>query len=160
MELDSSNDLLDELSVEGKIDERPVFLTVLCILTFVGSALYIVYSLFALSSYNALDDLNATFPSDLDESFIKYMRWMKFERYTSIVGSIGCIIGAVFMLKMKRLGFYLYVISQAAPIVIGFFAANSLGNFFGGFQFISFILYSIFPVGFIILYSLNYKHLK
>lgn len=160
MEHDSMNDILDELSVEGKIDQRPVFLTVLCVLTFVGSAVYIVYAAFTLLGYSQLDNVGSSLMNGIDDEFWRYNRWVKIERYSMIAGGFGCVVGAVLMLRMRKTGFYIYVASQIVPLVVGFFTANSMGNFLGGFQFVSFILWSIFPAGFIILYSLNYKHLK
>lgn len=158
--MDSMNDILDELSVEGKVDGRPVFLTVLCVLTYIGSALYIAYASFTLLGFNELDDLNTAFMSDMNEELINYIRWIKLERYSMILGGVGCVVAATLMLKQRKAGFYIYIASQLLPLLVGFFAASSMGNFLGGFQFISFILWAIFPAGFIILYSLNYKHLK
>lgn len=161
MDSDSMNDLLDELSVEGRVETRPVFLTVLCVLTFIGSAFYILYAIFTLLGFSQLNsDLNNFLLTDMNEDFIRYIRWIKIERYSMIFGGIGCVIGAVLMLRMKRLGFYIYLAAQILPLVIGFFTANTFGATVGGFQFITFILWAIFPVGFIILYSLNYKLLK
>lgn len=155
--MDLDGDLLDELSATDRLQQRPVFLTVLCVLTFVGSGLYIIYSFYTFSWISGLGE---GMTGDLMETeFGNYLRWYKLERYVAIIGAIGCSIGAYFMLKMKRFGFYIYVVSQILPLALGVVTMNSLGGA-GGFQFITLILSAIFPVGFIILYSLNYKYLK
>lgn len=157
MDLDSDHDLLDELSVSGKSQQRPVFLTVLCVLTFVGSALYLLYAYYTFTLISGIDDTTADILQDTE--LVNYYKWYKIERYAVILGAIGCSVGAYFMLKLRRIGFYFYVAAQILPVAVGAFTMTSIGGL-GGFQFISLILSAIFPVGFIILYSLNYKYLK
>lgn len=157
MDLNSDQDLLDELSVTGHSQQRPVFLTVLCVLTFIGSALYLLYAVYTFTLINSLDDATADILQDTE--LVNYYKWYKIERYALVLGAVGCSVGAYFMLKLKRLGFNIYVVSQILPFAVGVFTINSLGGL-GGFQFISLILSAIFPLGFIILYSLNYKYLK
>lgn len=157
MSLESENDLLDELSVSGHTEQRPVFLTVLCVLTFIGSAFYLLYAFYTFTLLNSIDDVATSVLQDTELD--SYFRWYKIERYTIVLGAIGCSVGAFFMLKLKRFGFYTYIVSQAMPLFVGAFTIMSMGEL-GGFQFISLILSAIFPVGFVILYSLNYKYLK
>lgn len=157
MNLDSDNDLLDELSVSGKSQQRPVFLTVLCVLTFIGSALYLLYSYYTFTLINGIEDTTLDLLQDAELE--SYYKWHKIERYAIILGAVGCSVGAYLMLKLKKLGFNIYVVSQVLPVAVGAFTIISSSGLVG-FQFITLILSAIFPVGFVILYSLNYKYLK
>jgi hypothetical protein len=68
------------------------------------------------------------------------------------------------MWKMKKSGFYLYVGGQILPFIgiyglMGGLMPNSSGPL-AGFAIIGQVVAIIFPLGFIIMYGVNYKHLK
>ena len=88
MDLDSDHDLLDELSVTGRSQQRPVFLTVLCVLTFIGSALYLLYAYYTFTWINGIDDVTADILQDSE--LVNYYKWYKIERYAVILGALGC----------------------------------------------------------------------
>lgn len=156
--------LLDDLSGGPAVHERPVFLTVLCIMTFVGVGLFLIYNFFTISTMSAMEssfkNLDPDMANDFDNSLGNVYRWSKINIIISIIGNLLCLGGAILMFLLKRVGFFIYLVGQIAPLVAGFFFFQSIGSNFIEFQAIYFGLTAIFPVGFIILYSLNYKHLR
>ena len=161
-------DLLDgELNQEVRVLERPSFLTVLCILTFVGVGFSIISSFFGLFAMSMLEgvmtDLNNSvgegdaFSQDLGNSY----RWTKIIYLLSIGGSILCLAGALFMWKLRKIGYFIYVLGQLIPLTGTILSVNStLNGMFTNFGFFSILVSMIFPVGFIIMYGLHLKYLK
>lgn len=87
---------------------RPTLVTILAILTFVGSGAYL--------GYVALSGL----VPELELQSIELPMWIT---ATTIVAQVGKTIAAILLLRMQRLGFYIYagleVISAIASIVSG-----------------------------------------
>jgi hypothetical protein len=157
---------------------RPAFLTVLCILTFIGSGYGIIrsatqyftadkqaaaYSLVtqqADSSIAKMDTLNNG-GAKMATQVISYMgnaanpAKIKKAALASIIASIFCLIGAFLMWGLKRNGFYFYIIGTLAGILTPFvlFGSNLLA--IGTSGFIGFI-----GVLFIVLYGVNLKHMN
>lgn len=127
---------------------RPTFLTVLCVLTFVGSG----YSIFV-----ELTGLFADRIVDSDE-ILKYITLMgdlhAHEIYILNLGmSLAGLLGAILMFLLRRSGFYLYAAAQ----ILSFFVIPYSDDFF----WLSLMAVSaVFSLLFIILYGLNLKHLK
>ena len=174
--------VLDEVTEEVN-ETRPMFLTVLCILTWIGSGIGVLSGLFSVLTYSKatkqmqesgakLQDLSDELDSapssgDAGEEMAKSMmkgvaegmdgmiEWANTINWINIGVAVLCIIGAVLMWKLKRTGFFLYtaatVISVVTPIALmgsNFLTLMSVA--FGGF----------FGLIFIILYGVNFKHLK
>ena len=125
--------------------KRPVFLTILCILTFVGSGLGVLFGLLGI--------IGASFMGSLMDSIPGMGAAMG--GTTAYIGvgvalAAASLYGAIMMWKLKKTGFYIYtganIIGAILPIVW-------LGV---GFAFMSFL----WPVVFIVLYALNLKHLS
>jgi len=60
------------------------------------------------------------------------------------------------MWKLKKTGFYIYVIGEIAPVILPFVL-------FGGFGVLgtmALVMGLIFPIAFIIMYALNLKHMS
>lgn len=151
-------------------NKRPTFLTVLCILTFVGVGISIVSSIIgalAVSAASAMLDTatsmanstgtemdnvtNAavTAADSLAKNGMMYYILL-------IVCALICFVGAFMMWKLKKTGFYVYVVGELVPVILPFI-------FFGGFGILggfALVLGLIFPIAFIIMYGLNLKHLK
>lgn len=151
---------------------RPTFLTILCILTFIGSG-WSIYS--GISNYYMADTAYGL----VNEQFDKVQEQLNDQEGTEAVGklfqsvsesvtpekiknsgiatsvtSVITLIGAILMWGLRRTGFYVYVVGAVAaiiaPIIIfdGFVGAIASGGAaFAG-------------ILFIILYALNLKHLR
>lgn len=166
-------DLLDDgtdIVYKGK---RPAFLQVLCILTFVGTGVGLIWSFFSVVAISAMERMMdglsnlAPDPGDFSDQMENAYRWMKWSLYASIIGNLLCLTGAIFMWSMKKRGYYIYVAGQGLPLIIGIVAfissygyADVGGGLATSFGLIGLIAQTIFPVGFIIMYGLNFKYLK
>lgn len=152
--------------------QRPTFLTVLCILTFLSCA-WGVFS--AISNYSSAD-LTASVTQDALEEAQDKMQGQEGARFmekmlnsvadsmsperirqsaiASVVVNLLALAGALLMWNLRKTGFYIYVASVvvaiAAPIVI-------FGGITGGLASLSSAFFSIV---FIVLYALNIKHMR
>ena len=151
--------------------QRPTFLLVLCILTFIGSGWGTLSNLFSVftagltdssmqmehysSMLNSMDQgagsavlsdiLNSTMAS-LQATFV-HAREIA---VVSLVLSVISLLGAILMFQLRRLGFYLYT---AAQIVLPYFAGFSM--YVGMVMFFS----GLISLLFIILYAVNLKYM-
>lgn len=121
-----------EVAVEAK---RPTFLTVLCILSYIGCAIQLLGSLGRLKTTLGI---------------------------VTLLAAIICFVGVLMMWKLKKTGFYIYVVGEVVPIISGIIivGASGLFSFAGGFMAMIMALSYIFPIAFLIMYGLNLKHLK
>ena len=136
------NETINNLTTAPK---RPTFLTVLCILTFIGSGLGIFNGITTAFMSTALGGIMSEF--SIAEN-------VKIFGIATIVASIITLLGAFMMWGLRKMGFWVYVIGVAisigTPLVI--YGGNLMGAFSAiGIGFISII--------FIILYGVNRKHL-
>lgn len=162
---------------EEKQVKRPTFLTVLCILTFIGSGWGILSELFSLitsgmvnqsvqmEQYSqAIDQLSdsaasSSFLSNLLSSSQEVVQAsMMYSKQIAICGlilSIVSLTGAILMFRLKRIGFCFYTAAQVlmlvvTPIFIGFSWVAMAGVIFSG----------ILALIFIIMYALNLKYMR
>jgi hypothetical protein len=164
-----------ETAAESK--KRPDFLTILCVLTFIGST----WGIFSgLTNYNNADvtaemsrqmieeqkeqamdkAVTAGQKSFMEKMFSganELMDTVKVKQNSlfSIMSNLLTLVGALLMFRLKRTGFGIYVLGIAvfiaAPLVI-----FGLGNIFA--LFMTFVL-GLIGVLFVILYRLNLKHM-
>lgn len=157
-------DILDETDefVDRREGKRPVFITVLCILTWVGCGLGLISGLFQLWSYsiassaiNAFQQANGT-----GRTGVNFIFWTSI---ATLVGSLLCAIAAMFMFKQKKIGFFIYIVGQAIPIIAGFYSALAVTNGIGIGQSFTIVMTAagmIFPIAFIIMYGVNLKYMN
>lgn len=157
-------DILDETTefIDRREGQRPVFLTVLCILTWVGCGFALISGLIQLWSYSAMNSaMNALQTNGVSQDFnVGYLFW---SAIATMIGSIICALAAVFMFKQKKFGFYIYIIGQAIPLIVSFYSILAFSNRIGigtGFSIISTVIGMLFPVAFIIMYGVNLKHMN
>lgn len=156
--------------------QRPTFLLVLCILTFIGSGWGVLSNLFSIFTAGMMNgsmqmEQYSTMVGDMDNSgassfmsgFLNSS--MEVLKVTAahareiavmqLVLSIISLLGAILMFQLRRLGFYLYVAAQIlALFVLPYFAGFSTLIVIG-------MVWSAFiSAVFIILYSLNLKYLR
>ena len=156
--------------------KRPTFLTVLCILTFIGSGWGVLSQLFSLLFTNLVDvsaqteQLNTmmdNMESGAGTSFLSgilsssqevmqaTMMHAKSIAVISLVLSLLSLCGAILMFSLRRIGFYIYTVAQLLLLfVVPYFAGFSMLVVMG-------MLFSaLFTVVFIILYALNLKAMR
>ena len=165
---------LDSVTATGG-PKRPAFITVLCILTFVGAGIGLLSSLFSLFTLGQLQSTMDTFDrigsgfNDSDNDLTDVYKWQKIQVYLSLLGNGMCLAGALLMWKLKKAGFFIYVPGQIIPFfgaVMVFTSMSGMmdstigGGFFGMASALGLIFAAIFPLAFIIMYGVNLKHLK
>ena len=174
----SENENLDS-SIE-QTPARPTFLTVLCILTFVGSGFGVLGGIFALLGSSFL----ASFAPGAGGSII----WA----VLSLIASGLCLFGAIQMWSLKKIGYFLYLGGSLIAIVVTIInamatsatvssmssrmneinsglgneyaarneeAMNAVGSVAGGFAWAGAIFGILITIAFVIMYSANKKHL-
>lgn len=160
-----SEDLLD--AKQKETHELPQMLNVLTILTFIVSGFYLMVSLYNLltKSYqiekanDKIEKLQQTGNDNfIIEGAIEALE-MSTEYFTilnlvPIIIAILCITGALLMRKLKKNGYYVYILGCISEIVIPAIAIG--GSVLGSMLLIS----SVFSILFIILYGVNLKHMR
>lgn len=119
--------------------QRPTFLTVLIILTWVGSLLGLL---------GLMADAMKFYPA-----------WYKIAVVTF---NLGTAIGAFLMWGLKKNGLIIYTIAEVGAMIMPFVILSMIdlpGYLADGMMTFT-ILLSIFPIAFLIMYWLNAKHLK
>ena len=148
--------------------ERPSFLTILCILSFVGIGVYLVIDLFSYFTYSVkenqeiLNSLKSDGGQDLNPAMndmmgalglVDYEKQATYSLISAII-NIPILIGVLFMWKQRKIGFWIYVVFEASqaiiPIVMGL----------GLIAVVKSMIVLMFAIIFIILYAINLRHLK
>lgn len=162
------SDNLDQFEVE-KPTKLPVFLKVLCILTFVGSGLGILGALggLAMGGMNErllqdMNDIGGGIYDDLGMDIDAMIAWTKYSNIANLFGSALCLTGALMMWKLKKVGFYLYVPGNLIPAIVSVFAMQYImpSGPFAAIGTAGAAFGIIFSIAFIVMYGVNYKHLR
>ncbi len=164
-------DILDYENQQTK--GLPVFLKVLCILTFVGAGLFglmYIYNIISFessikqlemsekilsSSKNPFGDLSGTIEATRQWGMLSYI--------LALAGCVLCLVGALMMWKLKKIGFYTYVLGQIVPFIGSILMLNAMKGssaFMGAVSSFGVILSAIIALAFIVMYAFNFKHLK
>jgi hypothetical protein len=91
--------------------KRPELLTWLCILSFIGSGLAAVSNLFIYLSYEEMINLTDEINLDLPEFEMMMSGGRKFFLTGAVFYSIS-LIGAIYMWKLRKIGFHFYTGAQ------------------------------------------------
>jgi hypothetical protein len=144
---------MEYFSEYEQVKKRPTFLTVLCILTFIGSGYLFLTFLFLSFSTDLIPQMlevlqNMNYPQEsikLLEQMADVAGW---EFLILSFSYALAIIGAAFMLKLNKVGFHLYIVSQLA-----LFCCKNL-MIGGDFKMNAFSI--IWSILFIVLYGIFY----
>jgi len=129
--------------------KRPNLLTILCILTFVGSGL----NLFSSIMVAAFFDQFAVLAQDFGEKFNLpgmelFLEAKPLYFLASALGYAIAITGAIMMFRLKKIGFHIYTTAQILLILVPMYFFHMSGPS---------ILDIILSGTFVILYSTNLK---
>lgn len=150
----------------------PMFLKVLCILTFVGAGLAILSSLLNLLLYETLQSMFSSGPfvtrefSALGDILEETKKWNMINYALAGTGSVFGLIGALMMWKLRKIGFYLYVFGQVLALTgsvvvsIGMSKVDLPGPMGNSSPFIGMVFSFLICIAFVIMYGVNFKHLK
>lgn len=156
--------------------KRPTFLTVLCILTFIGSGgLGLLGQLYNYATFESSYDtkyeqitngLEAMNDAGMDSGFMysftenNLIILEKSAENLGMVTALTCLfallslLGAIMMFKLKKNGFYLYVVANLFAILVPLALID-----FNATMFMTMIGGGI-TVLFVILYAINLKHME
>lgn len=167
--------VLDEVTEEVN-NKRPVFLLVLCILTWFWSGVVSIgggissilmhdkrieeykQSREVFNNQQGISEGEEIFRGftnnilDSADSFIEHSQTLN---YITVLTGVLCVLGAFLMFKLKRIGYYVYVVSTLFFIIAPIYL---VGNNLLAIS--TTIFYGFFGLVFIILYGVNFKHLK
>lgn len=145
--------------------QRPGFLKVLCILSFIGTGIGLIWGIMNYFTYKAAASLSEGImegAGDAREAMDAAMGAMGIDMgamatSTLIVALLNIVIffGVLQMWKMKKTGFYIYTAGQVISIIVPFAMVG--GGALGGMML---FMGAIFPIAFIIMYGLNLKHMS
>ncbi|MCK4360899.1 MAG: hypothetical protein KAV70_04065 [Bacteroidales bacterium] len=133
-----------------KTNKRPEFLSVLCILTFIGSGLAAFSNLIISLNYDSFIEIaqseELTFPG------IDLFLSLKVDFFIiSFIFYSVSLFGAIQMWKLKKIGFHIYTVAQIILLIIPSIFAPSLE-----FPFLGLLI----TVLFIVLYAKNLKYMS
>ena len=164
-----SQETNDLLTLDAEKPKLPSGLNVLTILTFIGCAVFGLFTLFTpviLKWSSGLMDKALQSGQELSQKQMadieKGRAAMELAKQhmipTMIIGLAGivlCLLGAMWMRKLKKDGYWLYVAGELAPLIAGFAIMGS-AQYTGV---MSYIFGIGVPVLFVILYTMQRKHL-
>lgn len=130
--MDSEN--LDSGTVRK--NHRPALLSVLCVLTFIGSGCSLLSYLFMWIGFENLRHI--VFETDLYEAYFAMAPAMRtsMEAMFSLprwfyllcgLFYVASFAGAVFMWRLKRIGFHIYTIAQCMVVLLGMLVMPDAG---------------------------------
>ncbi|MCF8227476.1 MAG: hypothetical protein K9G58_04250 [Bacteroidales bacterium] len=130
--------------------KRPELLTILCILTFIGSGLGTFSNLVLSLSYEMMQQM----ASSGELSFPGMDVYFAVPR-SYYVGSfffmLGSLLGAIQMWKLRRIGFHIYTVSQILLLVLPSLYAQNFP-----YPYLNVLITAVF----ILLYAMNLKHMS
>jgi len=139
--------------------KRPAFLNILCILSFVGIGIAFISGIINLTQLDrnieTLKSFGGLLGGDTDSAVEALTNWGYTVYIITIVASLICLLGVIMMWKIKKTGFYIYVVGEIAP---GIATIVLLGGF-GTLGTLAIVGSLIFPIAFIIMYAINLKHM-
>ena len=164
----------DVLSDDARFNQEvnnpvPSGIKILTILTFIGSAIGFVFIAF-LPKYipfmlgmlekasNSGQELTATQLAEMEKgkSAVQLMQAnMVPIMVTGLIGLALCVWGAIWMRKLKKDGYWIYVAGELMPLIVSFILMG-MDQFNGAF---SIIIGVGIPLLFVILYTLQLKYL-
>ena len=93
-------------------NQRPTFLTVLCILTFISTGLGLLFGLIGIVAAGAIESFAQYLPVPVDSGIFKSI--------ITLVLIAGSLYGAIQMWKLKKLGFYIYAAANVILLILSF----------------------------------------
>jgi hypothetical protein len=161
--------LADVTNYDQVEQKLPSGLNVLTILTFIGCAFWglitmltpVIYNFFKNITDKALSsgkELSAKQLADIEKGKAAMDLAVQHMIPSMVIGMVGiilCFVGALWMRKYKKDGYWIYVAGELAPIIGGFLLMGT-AQFTGVMS----VLFAVgIPVLFVILYTMQRKYL-
>lgn len=155
-----------ELDDQQQRNSRPVFLTVLCILSFIGSGLGLLSGISSSfifpprQLYKQMIEASEVTGGILPP-FEEFVQWSQYNTIVSTVAALIGLIAAVMMWKLIKSGYFLYIFSWVATIVMSIISVPHIADSVTiGFTWIAVIINIVIMAAFVIMYGVNLKHMK
>lgn len=157
---------------------RPIFLKVLCILTFIGSSYGIINSAITYFKADDISNIVSNVKTKMDDdlkrkntknpdkiifinkiinsaSEISTPENLRKSAIGNLIAYALCLAGAILMWHLRSIGFYIYTLATLMSILLPFylFGSNFLTNMSAGFM-------GFIGILFIIFYAMNLKSMK
>jgi hypothetical protein len=154
---------MEEQTVTAAIETKkmPGFLKVLCILSFVGIGIGFISNLYNVFTIQATIDTmkglgSLLGGSDMGSAIDALVKWGQTVYIINVVACLICLVGVLMMWKLKKSGFFIYLVGEIIPAIASF----ALLGGFGALGTMAMVAGLIFPIAFIIMYGLNLKHMS
>jgi hypothetical protein len=139
--------------MENSTTQRPTFLTVLCILTWIGCGLGLIGNLMSMAGASLFGSLGG-----------KFMTYYGIQTICVIL----CLIGSIQMWKMKKTGFYIYTAGELLPLALSYILFADLikatatlgGKGVASAMAAGGIIGALIPIAFVVMYFVNTKDMK
>jgi hypothetical protein len=136
--------------IQEQKPKRPQLLTILCIVTFIGSGLSALAFLWLSVFYDIGIKMMETVYADMPETAFLLQAPYEFFVISFFLYAFS-VVGAIFMWNLRKLGFHIYTIAQLSYLVIPYL-------YFGGEG--SSILSVFLTALFVYLYARNLPYMK
>jgi hypothetical protein len=177
--MESTSDFSNLSEGFSEAPKRPQFLTVLCILSFIGIGLMFAFTLMGMvmntpeRQAEQIEQLRQVSPSMADEMEDQLLAQQdsvmyKIQNYINLLFLLGSFLGVMQMWKLKRSGLYIYAVAELVPYLFmiagGKEAMQMFGSMGGGgmqsVMYAALIMVFVFDAAFVIMYAVNLKYLK
>lgn len=138
---------------ENLIAERPTFLKVLCILTFVSAGISSIMALLTPLIADRLIEFMQGLPNQNEAEMADAIRVLTagWGYYSLLfVLSAASLVGAILMWQLKRIGFHIYALANSATLFVPMLMFSIPFSWFG----------ILLTASFIGLYAMNLKYMK
>ena len=135
-----------------KTKKRPTLLTALCLMTFFGSGINVIYQIgnaYTIMAWRSVNFENDFATSSLDVAYAPIL--------LNIIWTFFCVVGAFQMWNLKKIGIFIYSIGEIVPALSNALTEGIKNTSFSN-QVFSVGLYLV-PALFVIMYFCNYKYL-
>lgn len=159
--------------------KRPQFLTVLCILSFIGIGLMLAFTIIGIivntperqtEQIEQLRQLSPSMADQMEEQVAAQQESVlyKVQNYINLLFLLGSFLGVLQMWQLKKTGLYIYAIAELVPYLFMIIGGKEAMQMFGsmgggGMQSILYavlVLLFVFDSAFVVMYAVNLKHMK
>jgi hypothetical protein len=144
--------------------ERPDFLKIICILSFVASGLMIlIFSLGSITLAMSESTIEEIWPQVIqsnpqfeDVDGLEFFHSVGLYCVYALIANIFSLIGVIMMWRLEKMGFFIYVVAE---LVTNFFSLNiNTGN--ASPSYLGLVFSILFDLVFIVMYFVNLKHMN
>ena len=157
---------MEQTTTTAAAAQRPGFLSTLCILSFIGAGISIVFSVIGFLGAQAAqtmmdgvgamgDAMGATGNTEFDTAMAEAQKLMKYAYVllgVGVVCAVLSLVGAIMMWKLKKTGFFIYTFANLVAMILPIVLVGFVG---GGMAYVG----PIVTIAFIAMYAMNLKHM-